>query len=338
MSTTRCLAEIRALGPDAVVIGAGIVGLSAAQALQASGRRVAIVTADEVGATTSNLAAAVWYPTKVGPPDRALEWGRRSYEALREASTDRASGVLMRNTVAVHREPPGRPWWTAAVPGVRDARPDELPPGYRFGLAFTVPLAEMPVHLRWLAERFRAAGGTLHRGRLRTLAELAGVAPLVVNCAGLGARDLVPDAAVTPIRGQVVRTTRVGLQVSVRDEHHPGGYTYIHPRTDDCILGGTVDVGDEDTTPDEAVTAAILERCTALAPALRDAEVLEVMVGLRPGRPSVRLERDPSAVPDAMVVHDYGHGGAGVTLAWGCAEEVVRLADAPAPAPPRRCG
>jgi D-amino-acid oxidase len=55
-------------------------------------------------------------------------------------------------------------------------------------------------------------------------------------------------------------------------------------------------------------------------PELRDARVLRHKVGLRPARPAVRLERDGD------VVHCYGHGGAGVTLSWGCAEDVAALA------------
>ena len=58
-------------------------------------------------------------------------------------------------------------------------------------------------------------------------------------------------------------------------------------------------------------------------PALRGARVLDDAVGLRPARPAVRLEAE--ALDGGTVVHCYGHGGAGVTLAWGCADEVVRL-------------
>ncbi len=323
------LTPLRAADLDAVVVGAGVVGLTAALTLQATGRRVAIVTADAPGSTTSALAAAVWFPTKVGPQDRVLVWGAHTYGVLQQAASDPASGVLLRDTVTLYRDRPGRPWWSAAVPGVRDARPDELPNGYEHGLAFTVPLAEMPVHLAWLLDRFLRGGGVVQRARVRSLADLAGAAPLVVNCAGLGARELVGDRSLTPLGGQIVRTTNPGLTVSLRDEHHPGGYTYVHPRRDDCILGGTVEPGRGDTTPDDRVTAAILERCTTLAPQLVDAEVLEVAVGLRPARPTVRLERDVDAVPGTTVIHDYGHGGAGVTLGWGCAAEVADLADAP---------
>jgi D-amino-acid oxidase len=85
------------------------------------------------------------------------------------------------------------------------------------------------------------------------------------------------------------------------------------------VLGGTAEEGAEDRTPDAATTAAIRARCATLVPALRDAPVVGVAVGLRPARPTVRLEAE------GRVVHCYGHGGAGVTLAWGCAGEVAAL-------------
>jgi D-amino-acid oxidase len=98
----------------------------------------------------------------------------------------------------------------------------------------------------------------------------------------------------------------------------------VHPRSTDCILGGTLEVGSWDTTPDPAQTAAILERCADIAPAVAGAPVIDTVVGLRPGRPQVRLERDADLLP-VPVVHNYGHGGAGVTIGWGCARDVAVL-------------
>jgi D-amino-acid oxidase len=118
--------------------------------------------------------------------------------------------------------------------------------------------------------------------------------------------------------------TNPGLTVSVRDEHHPGGRAYVHPRTDDCILGGTLEEGEWDTADDEAAGAAILRRCRDLVPALDGVTVLEQIVGLRPGRPTVRLEEEDRAT--GRIIHNYGHGGSGITLSWGCAREVADLA------------
>jgi D-amino-acid oxidase len=77
--------------------------------------------------------------------------------------------------------------------------------------------------------------------------------------------------------------------------------------------------------PDPAVTRGILERCIAAVPGLADAPVIGVEVGIRPGRPRVRLDREagPARTP---VVHNYGHGGNGVMLSWGCADAATALA------------
>jgi D-amino-acid oxidase len=76
------------------------------------------------------------------------------------------------------------------------------------------------------------------------------------------------------------------------------------------------------------VAAAIIERCADLVPELRGVEVLEHLAGLRPVRPTVRLEAEPATGDTPRVIHNYGHGGSGITLAWGCADDVAELARA----------
>jgi D-amino-acid oxidase len=119
--------------------------------------------------------------------------------------------------------------------------------------------------------------------------------------------------------------TNPGLTVSVRDENHPAGRAYVHPRTADCILGGTLDENAWDRRVDQATAGSILARCLEIVPALAGATVIEHLVGLRPARPGVRLEEDTPHPNGTRIVHNYGHGGAGITLSRGCAEEVARL-------------
>jgi D-amino-acid oxidase len=309
----------------AVVVGSGISGLTTAISLLEAGHDVRIVAAEPSSATTSAVAAAVWFPTHVAPWERVSGWGAHTFEVLAEQAAARVPGVLMRESLGLYRTPPGEPAWTAAVGSVRAAEADELPHGYEYGLRFAVPLAEMPRYLPWLVSRVHALGGQITPRVLRSLDDVGVGTDVVVNCTGLGARDLVGDESVYPVRGQIVRVRNPGLTMSVRDEEHPGGRAYVHPRTEDCILGGTLDENQWDTTPDPAVGAAILARCTDVVPALRDAEVLEHVVGLRPGRPTVRLEEGERLRSGARVVHNYGHGGSGITLCWGCARQVTAL-------------
>lgn len=74
-----------------------------------------------------------------------------------------------------------------------------------------------------------------------------------------------------------------------------------------------------DQSPDPRTAERILADATAAMPEIANVEVRDHKVGLRPARPTVRLERE------GRIVHCYGHGGAGVTLSWGCATEVVAL-------------
>jgi D-amino-acid oxidase len=312
-----------------VVVGAGISGLSCGHLLLRDGHDVTVVSGDSLQRTTSHLAAAVWFPTAVGPPDAVARWGAATYGVLAADAAAGVPGVVMRESLQLYRDdpdvPPPLPAWAAAVGGVRPARPDELPPGYPRGLRYAVPLVEMPAYLPHLHREVRRAGAQQVLRRVAGLDEVLDLGPdVVVNAAGLAAGALAGDASTYPVRGQIVRVPNPGLDLSVRDEEHPGGRAYVHPRSADCILGGTLEVGSWDTTPDPAETAAIVARCTDIVPALAGARVLDSVAGLRPGRPEVRVEVEHDLLP-VPVVHDYGHGGAGVTVGWGCAQDVVAL-------------
>jgi D-amino-acid oxidase len=313
-------------GVRVTVLGAGITGLTTASRLLAAGCAVRVVAAAPIEASTSYLAAAVWFPTHVGPADRVTAWGRRTYDVLAEQAARGVPGVVMRESLALYREPPEEPDWAEAVRGVRPASEAELPPGYRYGLRFVVPLVEMPLYLPWLAEQVRADGAELRAHHVRSLRELIeGGVDAIVNCSGLAARELVGDRSVYPVRGQIARVTNPGLTMSIRDEQHPEGRAYVHPRKHDCILGGTLDEHSWDTRVDLDTAESILRRCRDIAPALADASVIDHVVGLRPGRPTVRLEEDTPDEPGPRVLHNYGHGGAGITISWACADEVTSL-------------
>lgn len=309
---------------NVVVVGAGVVGLSTAIRLQEAGLDVRIVAREMPLETTSSVAAAVWFPYRAYPEDRVLDWGRHTFRRFERLAATPESGVRLTTARELFvRETPD-PWWTTAVTGLRRCTGAELPDGYPDGIVFTAPVAEMPVYLAYLAERFTAAGGTLERRAVTSLGEAAGGAPVVVNCTGLGAREVVGDDGLTPVRGQVVLVRNPGLDQAVFNEDGPDGVTYIVPRSSDVVLGGTSEEGSADLEPDPATAEAILRRCAALEPRLAAPSVLGHRVGLRPARTEVRLEAERLR-DGTWCVHNYGHGGAGVTLSWGCADAVAEL-------------
>jgi len=301
-----------------IVVGAGAIGLTSAVCLAERGVDVHVLARDLPLETTSAVAAAWWYPYRALPQDRVTGWAARSYEILAELATDPRSGVVMRDGIEVHRVPTPDPWWREAVPSLERVR--ELPPGYADGWRYRGPVVEMPVYLPYLRRRLLEAGGTVTRV---ALAGLPRWADAVVNCTGLASRAVVGDATLHPVRGQVMRLSQIGLDTVWLDAAGPTP-TYVVPRTADIVVGGADEVDSWDLRPDPTTAEDIRRRATALVPGLATARVLGHRVGLRPGRPTVRLERQErdGASP---VVHCYGHGGAGVTLSWGCAEEVAML-------------
>jgi D-amino-acid oxidase len=320
----------KTLTREAIVVGCGVSGLSSAVRLLEAGFRVRIVTRERTPNTTSDIAAAVWYPFRCGPIDRALLWSRRTFRALRELAKDPDTGVTMVPGIDLLQVDDGSdPWWMEAVDGLRRAEKNELAPGYVAGRVFIAPVVAMPVYLKWLETKVGALGGTIETRSVGNLEALLLEASLVVNCAGLAARELVNDDALHPIRGQVVR---VAAGFAPRFVQAGGGekpLTYIIPRPDCTVLGGTEDEGVWDLDVDPGTSDAIVARCLVLEPDLANAAVLSHAVGLRPGRSEVRLETVRSA--GGIVIHNYGHGGGGVTLSWGCADEVARRGAAEIP-------
>ncbi len=187
----------------------------------------------------------------------------------------------------------------------------------------------MPVYLDYLAGRLRRAGGQLTAAPLDSLAQAVrqSTAPVIVNCTGAQARDFVPDPSVSAVRGQVVIAENPGLTeffIGGGDETHE--LSYVFPHRDRVVLGGTELPGDWSLDPRPAAAQRILADCTAVDPRLGTARILGHRVGLRPVRPQVRLEAEAAGGGDGrLVVHNYGHGGGGVTLSWGCAREAARL-------------
>ncbi|NYG60603.1 D-amino-acid oxidase [Nocardioides daedukensis] len=295
-----------------IVVGAGVIGLTCAVRLLERGHRVNVVARDLPLETTSAIAGAFWYPYRALPQDRVTAWAGASYAEFVGLAGEPETGVSMVTGTEVFTNRQRDPWWREAVPSLD--RETSLPAGYVDGWTFTTPVIEMPVHLRWLSRRVDELGGTITR---LNLSALPTGADLVVDCAGLGARHLAGDRSVTPVAGQVVVVEQFGLDRWWLDAAGP---TYVVPRAHDVVVGGTDAEGEWNRSPSPKTAADILERAARLVPGVDRARVLRHKVGLRPVRPAVRVER----IGD--VIHCYGHGGAGVTLSWGTADEVAALA------------
>jgi len=286
-----------------IVVGSGLVGLSCAYRLAEAGHGVTVVSAGKPAESTSAIAGGLIYPPIDRPDERVLRWTVRGLEVFR---TQDAPGVRMRRGwIRIADGAPDPAWFAVMDEPVRT--------GSR--LEFTTAVVNTPVYLAWLAERVAALGV---RTEYRVVSTLDG-AELVVNAAGLGGGVLAGDTGMVPVGGQIVHLADPGLAGFAVDESGPD-LSYVIPHGTHVVCGGTEEPGRGDVEPNPSVASDIVRRCRALVPELADAAVLRTLVGLRPFRPEIRVERVD------QVIHCYGHGGAGITLAWGCADDVVTLA------------
>jgi D-amino-acid oxidase len=311
---------------DVTVIGAGVCGLTTGVRLAEAGHRVRVVTAVRPELTTSCAAGAIWGPHMVSH-ERADLWSKRGLVAFQEMASVPGTGVAIVAGIEASRGQAVRPDWASLLGDFAEYPAARLPAGFRSGFSYSVPIIDMPRYLRSLEARFGAAGGVLELVAPLTAAGLAGLAPIVVNCAGLGAGELAGDATMEAVAGDLLVAANPGISTFFveQDDDIDAVSTYVLPQGDRVILGGSRRAPDEAPERVAAILDEIWRRCVAMTPALSAARVGAHRWGLRPVRPRVRLDTEESG--GTLIVHNYGHGGAGVTLSWGCADDVLQIVE-----------
>uniref|UniRef100_A0A4W4DMG4 D-aspartate oxidase n=2 Tax=Electrophorus electricus TaxID=8005 RepID=A0A4W4DMG4_ELEEL len=318
-----------------VVVGAGVVGLSTAvcMAEALSLCSVTILAEKFSPDTTSDGAAGILLPKEF--PDVSLErqrcWFKNTFDhllAIAESPSAPEAGVFLSPGYQIFREVPSdtKPYWSNYVFGFRTMTDYEMKrfPNHKFGQSFTTIKCECQRYLPWLEKRFRDAGGQIKQEKVTNLKQLTHYYDVIVNCSGLGSRSLAGDQDIHPVRGQILKVHAPWVKNFIRDGD---GKTYIYPGISYTTLGGTWQMDDWRLEVDKGDSESIVERCSQLVPSLHSAQVLEEWVGLRPGRRNLRVESERLQVEghDVLVVHNYGHGGCGITLSWGTALDALGL-------------
>lgn len=361
----------------ALIIGAGVSGLTTALCLHRRGINSTIIAEKFAPRITSNVAGALWEwpPAVCGHHqdqlslERSKHWCMVSYREFEEIAHNpetgvylRPSGFYFRNKVEEHKphlnkmnelrnEVRGFVHDAELIQHTGVNRSLALRDAY----SYTAPMVDTDVYMAWLLRQVKAAGSSVVQGKLegdlnsneQTLKRKFG-ADVIVNCAGLGAKDLTGDP-MFPLRGALVRLLNDGRYfpkitraycVSGDDLTSDQDIIFIVPRGENRLILGALVEPDEWSTDinlnNHEPVRRMYERCVEFLPILRKAAldtVEPVRVGLRPFRnEGVRLEH----VPGTSIVHNYGHGGSGVTFSWGCGEEVAELVESQMSHPSRR--
>jgi D-amino-acid oxidase len=309
-----------------LILGAGVSGLSTGILLLKKGYSVTIWAKDLPPYTTSNKAAAVWYPFSCGSPHQANGWLRATLTYFqKEILSEKSSGCKKTTVVEIFDHKTADPWWKNSTDSYQKIDKKYLPKEYVDGYQIDGLVMDTDVYMDYLVGTFKKLGGKMQQKAITTITEAFEKYNMVINCTGLGSRTLFNDPKVYACRGQILKIKPNDLDYSLFEEEGPNSLAYVIPRLKDVILGGTVQDNDWNLHPDEKDTQDILRKYTNLFPQLKTPEILEIKVGLRPSRKEIRLEIEKYS--DNFVIHNYGHGGSGFNLSWGCAQNVVDLVD-----------
>ena len=319
------------------IIGAGVSGLTCGVVFAEHGYRTAIFAEETGQQTTSGAAAALWFPYDAEPADKVIAWALQTFRVLVDLTRVAASGVSIIELRQFSRAgeiqipdwaiPLGAKSIIESSPSVMSSEVETslaVNSFFKSGFTLRAPLTDTTIYLDYLAARFLKAGGEINANvHFQKLEDVDQQFELVINCAGIGARELVHDVDLEPHRGQVAIVPRIErLSCAIVCDDAP--LMYAIPRRNDCVFGGTNDLS-SDLAADAATTDQIIAECSRVLN-IDKPNILAERVGLRPFRKSgVRLERDELR-DGRTVIHNYGHGGSGFTLSWGCAREVVDLA------------
>ncbi len=323
------------MAKSVAIVGGGVSGLTCGVLFAERGFRTAIFAVQIGQQTTSGAAGALWFPYDAEPIAKVIPWALATYKVLVDLAKVSRSGVSMielrqyccagkiqipewANSLgaSVISRPPPVISSESASPARTEGSLDISV--FKSGFSLRVPLMDTTIYLDYLIGRFQEAGGVINENvRFDKLEDLDPKFELVINCAGIGARELVADSDLEPHRGQLAIVPKIdNLNSAIVCDDDP--LMYAIPRTNDCVFGGTNEVSDNlDANP--STTSAIVSECARVLK-IDKPRVLRERVGLRPFRKSgVRLERGKLS-DGRTVIHNYGHGGSGFTLSWGCAE------------------
>jgi len=318
------------------IIGAGVNGLAVAINLLENIPGVeVIIYADKISPhTTGDVAAGLWWPYAISHNDSRLrDWCQLTFDFLyKMVVTDpnhHRHGVIFQDKYILGDSPLEMNFANEIVGNSQFMNEMELKrfPVAKYGIKATTILSQGTRFLKFLYEKFLLLGGQITFQKIETIDKLQIIDdfPIIINCSGLGARELCNDSEVYPIRGQIVRIHAPWIKFSASY-----GPYYIIPQSDGTVaLGGTCQKNNWNLQPNETDTNNILDGCNKILNGLKDVQIESIKVGLRPGRTSVRLEKEKKVNAingkEYTIIHNYGHGGSGFTLFWGCSVYVLRL-------------
>ncbi|KAF5303992.1 hypothetical protein FQA39_LY01777 [Lamprigera yunnana] len=319
------------------VLGAGVVGLTTALELQNEFQNTNVtVIAEKFNEDTTSIVAAGLFrpsPNFSGPNEEITrKWINDSYhhwDNIRLTPEASVAGIAELSGYIFSKMSPSivqNRYLEGLLPLYRSATEEELklcPGHWKYGSFLTTLLIDCHLYLPWATNKFLEKNGKFVGKKIKKFSELSGQFDVVVNCTGLGAKYLCDDSKLIPIRGQTVKVDAPWCKMFFYGEYD----TYIIPGFKSVTLGGCRQYESYDLDVCKYDSLSIRERCESLLPSLKSAKVVGENVGLRPHRDIVRVESEIINTTNNKIkmVHNYGHGGYGVTSAPGTSKYAVSM-------------
>ncbi|GIY67173.1 d-aspartate oxidase [Caerostris extrusa] len=321
-------------GKEIAIIGAGIVGLSTALSLQEEFPLMGItVFADKFNDETLSAGSGGIFRPELNvhyDSERVRTWCRDSFSYFMDlikspesakAGVQLLSGFHMSSMFSELKND----LVEELLPEWRKLNEKDLqlfPKHLKGGQFYTTPVIDCKHYLPWMKSKFESRGGKTIREHISSLDEIVKRYDIVVNCCGLGAKHLANDDMLTPVRGQTIIVKAPWIK-----HFYYADEVYVIPGVDCVTLGGIKDYGSWKMDVNTYQKQFIWDKCTELLPSLKKAEIMYDWVGLRPFRPSIRIDASFIKRQDnySLIVNNYGHGSHGVALSWGTAQDVKRM-------------
>jgi len=322
------------------IIGAGTVGLSNAWRIKKDLNdiakvKVTIISEKFYNETTSYGSGGLWEPYQIlgTPDDKINQWGKDAFDHFLELYNSpygSEAGVQLLTAYNLLEEDQELiiPSWKDIVFNFQvlsndDLQKMSLPKRFVKGFTFGTLVIDQKYYMRYMTNELHKMGIKFIQQKVDRIEELYNSNyDVIINCTGLGSYTLLDDSLMYPIRGQVLRVKAPWMN----NVWFFGSPTrYIIPNVDAVVIGGTAQKGNWDTNSSREDINSILDDVYDVFPSMQNAIIESTWAGLRPGRTPVRLESETIKTnnKDILLVHCYGHGGSGITLAMGCAKDVI---------------
>jgi len=194
---------------------------------------------------------------------------------------------------------------------------------YKHGYLITTLFTECKNFLPFLMKQFKNNHGKILMMKVKNFQQINNDYDLIINCSWLGAKKLISNKLLKPVRGQILRINAPFIKHAILTDKY-----YIITNSEIIIFGGSKPHDNWNTSVDIFDREFILDGCKTLFHGIAMENLIkEEWVGLRPFRETPRVQKEIFKFngKNYLIIHNYGHGGSGVTIFRGCAKQVFDM-------------